>query len=218
VRLRFGDVVFDPEARAVFRGGPRVPLSPKAYQLLEILVSRRPNAISKADLSEALWPSTFVSEGNLTVLMAEVRRAIGDQPRGGRFIRTVHGFGYALCAESSEPEPSREGDSCSVALGDREIPLCPGANILGRAAGCAVRVDADPVSRRHARIVVAANGSATLEDLASKNGTFLCGSRVVGPTPLANGDVIGLGTVVLRFIGGGALASTRTEVQESGRE
>ncbi len=211
--VRFADVVFDPDARVVLRGGARVPLSPKAFQLLEILVSRRPNAVSKGDLMDALWPSTYVSQGNLTVLMAEVRKAIGDGARGDRLIRTVHGFGYALDLETSEREPLRGNEALGVVFEQRELLLRDGKNLLGRAADCAIRIDRPSVSRHHARIVVA-NGDAVLEDLASKNGTFLGGKRITQSTALANGDVIGLGSVTLRFACLGVL-STRTEARGS---
>jgi DNA-binding winged helix-turn-helix (wHTH) protein len=214
MRTRFGDVLFDADARVVLRGGTRVPLSPKAFRLLEILVSKRPNAVSKGDLQEALWPSTFVSEVNLTVLMAEVRKAIGDGARGGRLIRTVHGFGYAMDVVTAEPEV-RSGAGCSVVFEEQELPLRDGQNVLGRDADCAVRIDRPSVSRHHAKIVVT-NDDVVLEDLGSKNGTFLRGEPLAGASALSSGDVIGLGSVTLRFVRLGPLPSTRTEVRSGG--
>jgi DNA-binding winged helix-turn-helix (wHTH) protein len=215
MRVRLGDVLFDADARVVLRGGTRVPLSPKAFQLLELLVSRRPNAVSKSDLQEALWPSTFVSEGSLTVLMAEVRKGIGDGARGCRLIRTVHGFGYAMDVVAAEPEARSRGTGCSVVFEELELPLRDGQNLLGRDADCAVRIDRPSVSRHHARIVIA-NDDVVLEDLGSKNGTFLRGKPLAEAAALSSGDVIGLGSVTLRFVRHGPLPSTRTEARGSG--
>ena len=73
-----------------------MPLSPKAFDLLNILVSERPKAMSKNDLQERLWPATFVVEKNLANLVSEIRDAIGDDPGNPRFIRTIRRFGYAF--------------------------------------------------------------------------------------------------------------------------
>jgi adenylate cyclase len=67
------------------------------------------------------------------------------------------------------------------------------------------------VSRRHARILVSA-GRATLEDLGSKNGTWLRGKRVTSPSELADGDVITVGSVVLKFRAARVAVSTQTDV------
>ena len=77
-------------------------------------------------------------------------------------------------------------------LGDREFPLQEGENTLGRHPGIAVPVAFAGVSRHHARIVVR-GGEAVLEDLGSKNGTFVGEERVLSPRPRRHGDVVGLG-------------------------
>ena len=96
MQVRYGTFVLDPETRELLRDGHRVSLSPKAFDLLSILVAHRPKAISKSDLQERLWPATFVVEKNLANLVSEIRDAIGDDPSRPRFIRTVHRFGYAF--------------------------------------------------------------------------------------------------------------------------
>ena len=70
--------------------------------------------------------------------------------------------------------------------------LSPGANVLGRVPEAAVWIESSRVSRRHAQVTVVAGG-ATIEDLGSKNGTFLNRRRVSGVQSLADGDEIGLG-------------------------
>jgi DNA-binding winged helix-turn-helix (wHTH) protein len=99
--LQFGEFVADPEQRQLLRKGQPVHLSPKALQLLLILLEAAPRALSKRELQEQIWPDTFVSEASLANLISELRRAIGGPD--DTFIRTVHGFGYAF-----QPDPQAD--------------------------------------------------------------------------------------------------------------
>jgi hypothetical protein len=165
------------------------------------LIQSRPNVIEKAELHARIWPSTFVAEGNLNVLMGEIRRAIGDSPQQAEFIRTVHGIGYAFCGAAVDVQAApaaRETLFCWVAWGSKTCPLSEGDNIIGRDPRCSVWVDAPGVSRRHASIRIdSANRRVTLEDLESTNGTFLRRSRVRAEVALEDGDEIKVGTVDL---------------------
>src|SRR5580765_8078199 len=107
MQVRFDTFLLDSETRELLRDGHSVPLSPKAFDLLRILVADRPKAISKSDLQERLWPDTFVVEKNLANLVSEIREAIGDDPSNPRFIRTVHRFGYAFRETVPRTEPAR---------------------------------------------------------------------------------------------------------------
>jgi DNA-binding winged helix-turn-helix (wHTH) protein len=212
VSIRFGDYVLATEARELRRGDGPVALTPKAFQLLELLLEKRPRAVSKAQIHERLWPSTFVSEVNLASLAFEIRAAIGDDARHPRYIRTVRGFGYAFCGEASAATvagPAASGVVCRLFWGDREVALRPGENILGRSPAVAVWVDSTTVSRHHARIIVT-GAEAALEDLGSKNGTTLNGRRVEAPTTLADRDEIRLGSVRILFRVVGEAGSTAT--------
>jgi DNA-binding response OmpR family regulator len=71
-----------------------VPFSPKAFDLLELLIRRRPKAVSKADIHEHLWPGTFVSPANLANLVGELRAALGGG-RGGHKIKDALSFGVS---------------------------------------------------------------------------------------------------------------------------
>src|SRR6185295_18366459 len=114
--VSFGDFVFDQERRQLLRSGQPVPLETKAYELLALLISRRPNALSKAQIRDVLWPGTFVSESALARLVTQLRAACGDDAQTPRFIRTVHGFGYAFCANARDgDEPPAEADASAVA-------------------------------------------------------------------------------------------------------
>src|SRR5436309_14380898 len=105
--IHFGDFTLDESRRQVVRGDEPLRLSPKAFQLLSILIERSPQAIAKTDLQERLWPETFVTEGNLDGLVAELRQALGDDAKEPRFIRTLYGFGYSFAARTSETSADR---------------------------------------------------------------------------------------------------------------
>jgi DNA-binding winged helix-turn-helix (wHTH) protein len=198
VRVRFDDCTFDPETRELFRGGKPVHLHPKAFRLLEILLECRPRALSKAELHEGLWPGSFVSEANLASLAAEIRRGIGEKGRGARTLRTVHGFGYAFSGEVREAGSTPAGDRFTLAWEQREVTLATGENIIGRDRNAAARIEDSTISRRHARIVVAGK-SVMIEDLGSKNGTFVEGKRIEKPRVLSDGERIQVGSIVLTF-------------------
>jgi len=201
MRLRFGDCVFDPDTREVFRGGKPVHVSPKAFALLAALIERRPKAISKDDLHGLLWPDTFVSDTNLPNLVAELRESLGDDAHEPRIIRTVPRFGYAFSGAAHELRETVSGSRKSIyrlIWGNREIALGPGENLLGRDENAIVWIDEPLVSRQHARIVVDDTG-VILEDLGSKNGTYLRGQKIDAPVELADQDELRIGPASMIF-------------------
>jgi DNA-binding winged helix-turn-helix (wHTH) protein len=200
-RIRLEGFILDTEARQLLKGGHAVHLAPKALELLELLVVRRPNAVSKTAIHDRLWPDTFVAEVNLPVLIHRLREALEDDPRDPRFVRTVTRFGYAFCGnawvESEEGRPP-ELFEYRVAFGGTDIALRMGDNLLGRTHDAVVRVDQTSVSRRHALIRITDAG-ATIEDCGSKNGTFRGSTRVTSPVALQDGDHILLGAALVVF-------------------
>jgi DNA-binding winged helix-turn-helix (wHTH) protein len=202
VRFRFGPFTLDSDARQLLRDGAEVALSPKAFQLLLMLIENRARAMSKQELQQQLWPTTFVLETNIAGLVAEVRRALNDSAESPAYVRTMHRFGYRFVgdvqATGGAPVSSRRPLKYWLLWETKQVPLTEGDNLVGRGADAAVWIDAPGVSRHHARIVVR-QGEATLEDLGSKNGTYVGDSRVSIPHRLANGDQIRLGSVVLTF-------------------
>jgi len=216
LRLRFGDCVFDSATREVRRGGERVDLSPKAFQLLELLLTRRPQAVKRAEIHDTLWPATFVATSNLGRVAADLRSALGDDARHPQYVRTLHRFGYAFSGEAvdeSEPSGPVDAQACRLVWGAREIPLGEGQHVVGRAPEATVWIDSTKVSRHHARIVVS-HGRAMLEDLGSKNGTYLRGKRLLAPAELSDGDLISVGPVLLKFRCSRTQASTESDIVE----
>jgi DNA-binding winged helix-turn-helix (wHTH) protein len=209
MQLRFGDFVLDTDTRELTRRGEPVHLSPKAFQLLHVLVENRPRALSKASLQETLWPNTFVVEANLSNLIGELRTALGDVARRPQFVRTVHAFGYAFRDTSSVDPPALSPVVCRLAWKGGQATLPDGEHVLGRDPSLALCFDSASVSRRHARLQIA-EGEAVLEDLASKNGTYVNGTRVTSTVRIRNKDEICLGSVRLRFRVFAAPPSTET--------
>jgi DNA-binding winged helix-turn-helix (wHTH) protein len=112
VRLQLADLTVDSDSRQLWSGAKEVHLSPKAFDLLALLIERRPRAVSKADIHERLWPGTFVSDSSLPSLVSEVREAIADHKRKPRLLRTLHGFGYAFQAPD-QPAPQEAARAVS---------------------------------------------------------------------------------------------------------
>ena len=202
MRIGFGDCVLDSETRQLLVHGEAIHIQPKAFQFLELLLENRPRAVSKRQIHERLWPGTFVSDSSLTSLLVEVRNVLGDEARRPLYVRTVHRFGYAFCGSAEEVrEKASSGSrpwSCWILRAGKRTPLEPGETVIGRDPGAGLFIDDPSVSRRHARIFVK-EGSATLEDLGSKNGTFLGDRRIEASVPLDDGAQIRVGGVPLTF-------------------
>jgi DNA-binding winged helix-turn-helix (wHTH) protein len=198
-RIQFGDCQLDPTRHLLHKQGQPVHLTPKAFELLELLLARYPAVVSKNEIMEQLWPGTFVSEANIPNLVAEIRDRIGDTSDQPQYLRTVHRLGYVICAETKGPAtPLAPPKILVLIMGGHEYPLREGNNILGRGDGCQVVINSHTVSRHHARVRVGA-GIALCSDLGSKNGTYVGGMRVRGIMRLNDGDVIQVGDAKLLF-------------------
>jgi pSer/pThr/pTyr-binding forkhead associated (FHA) protein len=138
------------------------------------------------------------------MLVAEVRAALGESAREPRAVRTVHRHGYAFQADAREVRQTPGGAAGRGEMGfwldagPRQTPLVPGENVVGRDPAARVWLDSPSVSRRHARILVEGR-RAMIEDLGSKNGTRVGNARVTAPSPLADGDELTFGSVVMTF-------------------
>jgi DNA-binding winged helix-turn-helix (wHTH) protein len=219
MRLAVEDFVFDSYTREVIRDGSAVPLSPKAFALLELLIRRRPRAVSKEEIHRHLWPGIHVTPSNLANLVTELRSGLGDDAREPRIIRTVQRFGYAFQANAPatagpEPRPAQAPFVCRLLWGPREIALEPGENLIGRDQGSIVWIDDESVSRRHARIEVDGEG-ARVEDLGSKNGTYVSGKKIARLVRLADRDNIKIGPASMIFRIFRKTGSTASTVEES---
>jgi DNA-binding winged helix-turn-helix (wHTH) protein len=214
--LKFGDCVLDLRARQLERGNKVAPLEPKMYDLLEVLIKRRPAVVTNNELDEQLWPNVYVARTSLTRLVSELRAVLGDSPRDSRVIRTVYKAGYAFCADvTCLPLAQSSPATIEVLWMKQSFPLTDGEHIAGRDAECSLIIDGTTVSRRHARITII-SGAATIEDLDSTNGTQVNGSRISEPTRINPGDELLLGSEVLRVRRRNASAFT-VKVEDDGK-
>ena len=204
MRLTFDVWTLDADRRLLLRGPDPVSLSPTAFDLLRLLAERHERAFSKAELHQHLWPETFVSDGSLTILIAEIRQVLADDADRPRFIRTVRRFGYGFCApvvKIGATPPFTGSRSAWVIWGNQSMAISEGDTILGRALDATLRFDVPGVSRLHARLSV---GGATVEveDLGSRNGTYVRGEKISGRAALADGDELRIGpvSVIVRLV------------------
>ena len=106
-------------------------LTPKAFQLLTLLVEKRPSAVSKEEIEDALWPEKLVTEGNVTTLVKEIRHVLGDDARAPGLVRTVYGYGYAVTPEITSTAPPAAGPITKPT--PNAAPINP--NAAGRRSG-----------------------------------------------------------------------------------
>jgi DNA-binding winged helix-turn-helix (wHTH) protein len=198
MRARFDRFTFDSTTRDLLRGDEPLHLSPKAFDLLRQLLEAAPRVLTKRQILDQIWPGTYVSDGTLAAVVAELRAVLGDSAREPQFIRTVHRVGYSFCGELEVSPTAQTDRACRLLWGGHEIHLAAGSNILGRDRTAVAWIDDPSISRRHAVIRVS-DTYVTIEDLGSKNGTFVSGSRIRGCQSLSDGDAVILGRVPMTF-------------------
>lgn len=197
-----GDWLVEPSLNRLSRGGESVQIELKLMEVLVHLAERPGELVSKRDLIDAVWQVAVISDGTLTRAVALLRKALGDNARSPRFIETIPKRGYRFIAPVKPVDATPTvGLRFKLETPEGEIVLAEGENLIGRDPEAIVQIDIGGVSRQHARIVVD-GPDVTLEDLASKNGTYLRGRRVQTPIRLAHGDEIRIGHKVarLRFV------------------
>ena len=212
VSFRFGPFHLDTRAEELRRGHEPVPLTPKVFQLLLLLVENPGRLITKRELLDKIWGHTNVEEGSVTRAVTSLRSALNDSASGPEYVQTVPRRGYRFVATVQN---APDGDlvprsSCQFLVGGRRYPRIEGENVVGRAVDCDVSLDLASISRRHAVITV--DGSrVTLRDLDSKNGTFVRGLRIDRAVELSDRQEIRLGSVTAIVISAAGDLSTLTE-------
>ncbi len=212
--FRFDEFELDVAAYALRRAGQRIKLEKIPMEVLVLLVRNAGILVNRTEIHAALWGSdVFVDEGAaINTAVRKIRRALGDDVEHPRFIETVVGKGYRFIAPletdgSGMERVNHRLPNYVMTRGKRQFVLDSGQNLLGRDPDAAVYIDHPSVSRRHARVSID-SARAVVEDLKSRNGTFLDGRRVEIPTEIQNGAIIGLGPITLTFVVLPAGAST----------
>jgi len=211
VAVRFGSFALAADSRTLARDGEDLHLTPKAFDLLLLLVDAAPRVVPKAELHARLWPDSFVADTTLVGLVKEVRRVLGDTDPASPVIRTVARVGYAFAPTLRDDASLAAASRHWLVADGRSYPLASGVNTVGREPAADVWLDSSSVSRRHAHIVVTGS-EARLEDLGSKNGTTVNGARVRGALVLRDGDRLSIGSVPLTYRSSAVTQSTETQV------
>jgi DNA-binding winged helix-turn-helix (wHTH) protein len=211
--FRFGEFELDVAAYALRREGQRIKLEKIPMEVLVLLVQKGGILVSRTEIQAALWGShVFVDEdAAINTAIRKIRRALGDDAEHPRFVETVVGKGYRFIAD----RPRHNLPNYLVTRGKRRFVLDRDENLLGRDPEATVYIDHPSVSRHHARISIH-SARAVLEDLKSRNGTFLDGRHIETPTEIHHGAIIGLGPITLAFVVRPAIASTLPMSDSSG--
>ena len=211
--LRFGPFELDVAAYELRRAGERVPLENRPMDLLVLLAERAGTLTDRETIQHALGDDGVFLDwaAAINTAVRKIRRALGDDVCQPRYIETVVGKGYRFVAPVARLDPLRSeaGPTWFVTQDSREFPLAPGDNLIGRDAAVCVRLGHPSVSRRHARIRIG-DGRAMVDDLGSRNGTFVDGRRIGSHIAcgLRNGTILGIGSVTLHVVALLASAST----------
>ncbi|MFN7979078.1 MAG: winged helix-turn-helix domain-containing protein [Vicinamibacterales bacterium] len=213
--IRFHDCVVDGSARSLVRAGAPAHLTPKAFDVLWLLISERPRVVDKGELFDRVWPGTFVTDASLSRTIHEIRDALGDSAVA---IRTVHGRGYAFDAEAVDlvggrnPAPAAPIVRAWLLIGARAVALRDGETLIGRDPSVGAPLEPLLTSWHHARLRVTED-MVTIEDLRSKNGTTLRGQRLSAAEVLRDGDEIVIGATRIIFRSGEKMLPTATDVR-----
>ncbi|HVH05920.1 MAG TPA: winged helix-turn-helix domain-containing protein [Myxococcota bacterium] len=136
---RFESFVVSRPTRALLRGGREVPLIPRYFDLLLLLLERRHEAVPKQEIFDAVWGDVIVSDGSLSQAVRTLRRALGDDSRNPRFIRTVSRYGYRFVHDGVVEEVAGERDRGGAASA---AAAAAGSGATSAAAPRDVRIDA----------------------------------------------------------------------------
>ncbi len=104
-RYRFSGHTLSPARRVLVRGGRELPLIPRCFDLLVLLIERRNEAVSRQEIFDAVWSDVVVTDGALSQAVRILRRTLGDDPRQPTFIRTVPRHGYRFVCDDVVEEP-----------------------------------------------------------------------------------------------------------------
>jgi len=195
--IRFRSFVVDLRAHRLTRNGRDVQIRRQAFELLRTLLEQAPQALTKAELRERLWPDTTVADSGLPRVISDLRAIIGDDGQQRQLIRTIHGFGYAFDATAIDGVPRSSAMPCTL-TSRREFALVEGENIIGRDPDVAVSITGPVIQRRHARILVE-QGVARIEGLDSTIGTYVDDELITRSRVLRHGDVVRVGDYELTF-------------------
>lgn len=195
MRVSFGEFLVDSAERQLLRAEAQVHVTAKAFQLLILLISERPRVLSKKEIYDTLWPNVYVQEANIKNLVAELRSVLGEGAE--QLIRTERGVGYAFVGEAQD-ELTLSQPRFLLVVNGVAFALRDGRNVIGRDPTAHVKLDSASASRSHASVTVTGD-DASLQDLGSRNGTYLNGEKIETARSLRAGDEIRIAGFAIRF-------------------
>ena len=210
--FRFGDFELDVAAFTLRREGIPVRLEKIPMEVLVLLVAHAGTLVLRDSIHAALWGSDVYLDRDAAIntAMRKIRKALGEDVYRPRFVETVVGKGYRFVGPivRDAVDPQRQVAAYRLTRGTDAFALQDGENLIGRDPDVHVFLDHPSVSRRHARISIAA-GRVVLEDLNSRNGTWIDGRGITSPTEVHDGTIIGVGPITLTFVSLSGVGSTR---------
>jgi DNA-binding winged helix-turn-helix (wHTH) protein len=228
VRFRFAEFVLSPRQRLLVKNGSAVPLIPKYFDLLHLLLAHRPDAVSKQAIFDAIWSDVVVSDGALSQAVRTLRRTLGDDSREPRFIRTVSRHGYQfVCADVVEevddgrietvlrsPDQSARDGRAPAAAENLEplvnqliVATQPGRTTEGDARDLAERLHALGTADAVARLAEHPDHAAAVAVMRDARWDV----PEAGPVPLLNDPRAAIALIWLRLRGARRLLARRLE-------
>ena len=187
MRYLFGDYVLDTQRAELHGAGEPVKLRRKVFQVLAYLLAHRDRVVPKQELLGRLWPDQFVGDEVLKACIMALRKALGEQGRAPRFVRTLHGQGYRFVAAVEVREHLPADDAPLAVLSTAGVPHA----LAPTGARDGVRGDAPhppfkPLPEGEGAIREAPSPLANALDGEHKQVTVLCGALAEAPTLAAH--------------------------------
>ena len=195
MRYLFGDYVLDTQRAELHGAGAPIKLRHKAFQVLAYLLAHRDRVVPKHELLEHLWPDQFVGDAVLKACITALRKALGEQGRTPRFVRTLHGHGYRFVAavEAREHLPADDAPP-ALARGSSLLPEARDGYPLARVEG------------EHKQVTVLCGALAEAPTLAARLGPEAMYHLMRAVLALAQDTVQRYGGTLLQVSGEGFLA------------
>lgn len=124
----FGQFQVNASERLLLRQGETVPIAPKVFDLLLVMIQRQGAVVEKDELMQLLWPDTYVEENNLTVSMSALRKVLGEGKDGAKYIETIPRRGYRFVVPIAGQTPNHLQTSLTASPADHEAAKIALAN------------------------------------------------------------------------------------------
>jgi DNA-binding winged helix-turn-helix (wHTH) protein len=173
IRYRFSHFIVSPRQRLLAQDGRELPLIPRYFDLLVLLIERRHEAVHRRDIFDRVWTDVIVSDSALSQAVRTIRRTLGDDPREPRFIRTVSRHGYRFVfADVLEEEDDGTAIATRTVAGTipGDVPVDPYEPLLERLAAGAHGQAADEDRREAAELLHALGTTEALKRLGTRPG------------------------------------------------